>query len=71
MELKDKVAIVTGGASGLGRATTEAFLAKGAKVVIFDLNEAAGNATADELGANVKFAKVNVADEASLRSTLR
>lgn len=71
MELKDKVAIVTGGASGLGRATTEAFLAKGAKVVIFDLNEAAGNATADELGANVKFAKVNVADEASVQAGIK
>jgi 3-hydroxyacyl-CoA dehydrogenase/3-hydroxy-2-methylbutyryl-CoA dehydrogenase len=68
MELKDKVAIVTGGASGLGRATTEAFLAKGAKVVIFDLNEAAGNATAGELGANCKFAKVNVSDEASVQA---
>ncbi|HVK99516.1 MAG TPA: 3-hydroxyacyl-CoA dehydrogenase [Dongiaceae bacterium] len=71
MELKDKVAIVTGGASGLGRATTEAFLAKGAKVVIFDLNEAAGNATADELGANVKFAKVNVSDEASVQAGIQ
>ena len=68
MELKDKVAIVTGGASGLGRATTEAFLAKGAKVVIFDLNEDAGKATEAELGANCKFAKVNVADEASVQA---
>lgn len=68
MELKGKVAIVTGGASGLGRATTEAFLAKGAKVVIFDLNEDAGNAVAAELGANCKFAKVNVADEASVQA---
>lgn len=68
MELKGKVAIVTGGASGLGRATTEAFLAKGAKVVIFDLNEDAGNAVAAELGANCKFAKVNVADEASVKA---
>jgi 3-hydroxyacyl-CoA dehydrogenase / 3-hydroxy-2-methylbutyryl-CoA dehydrogenase len=68
MELNGKVAIVTGGASGLGRATTEAFLAKGAKVVIFDLNEAAGNATAAELGTHCKFAKVNVSDEASVQA---
>lgn len=68
MELNGKVAIVTGGASGLGRATTEAFLAKGAKVVIFDLNEMSGNAVAAELGANCKFAKVNVADEASVQA---
>ena len=40
MELKDKVAIVTGGASGLGRATTEEMISRGAKVVIFDTSGA-------------------------------
>ena len=39
MELKDKVALVTGGASGLGQATVEAYVAKGAKAVILDINE--------------------------------
>ena len=39
MKLKDKVALVTGGASGLGQATVEAFVAKGAKAVILDINE--------------------------------
>ena len=39
MELKEKVALVTGGASGLGQATVEAFVAKGAKAVILDINE--------------------------------
>ena len=39
MELKEKVALVTGGASGLGQATVEAFVAKGSKAVILDINE--------------------------------
>ncbi|MBF67873.1 MAG: hypothetical protein CMQ29_09285 [Gammaproteobacteria bacterium] len=39
INLQDKVAFITGGASGLGRATTERFIEAGAKVVIFDLNE--------------------------------
>ena len=39
MDLAGKVAIVTGGASGLGQATVEAYVSKGVKVAIFDLNE--------------------------------
>ena len=68
MDLKDKVAVVTGGASGLGRATTELMLERGAKVVIFDLNAAQGNAVAEELGANCAYAEVNVADEESVKA---
>ena len=39
MDLKDKVAVITGGSSGLGRATVKRFVANGAKAVIFDMNE--------------------------------
>ncbi|MBT3460671.1 MAG: SDR family NAD(P)-dependent oxidoreductase, partial [Gammaproteobacteria bacterium] len=39
MQLKDKTAFITGGASGLGRATAENFIKAGANVVLFDLNE--------------------------------
>lgn len=70
MDLQDKVALVTGGASGLGRATTEAFLAKGAKVVIFDMNEEACKATVAELGENCSYEAVNVADEASVQGAI-
>ena len=64
MDVKGKCAVVTGGASGLGRATAESLLAAGAKVTIFDVNEEAGEAAAKEMGCT--FAKVDVSDEASV-----
>lgn len=57
-------AIVTGGASGLGRATAEMLAAKGAKVALFDLNEELGEALAAEIGG--VFCKVDVTDEAQV-----
>lgn len=68
-QLSGKVAIVTGGASGIGLATAEAFIDKGAKVVIADYNEQAGKAKEKELqgkGGDVLFVQVNVADEQSV-----
>jgi NAD(P)-dependent dehydrogenase (short-subunit alcohol dehydrogenase family) len=71
MELAGKVAIVTGGASGLGRATVEAYVAKGVKVAIFDLNEANASEVIAGLGAdNVAFWSVNVADEESVKEAV-
>ncbi|PIE37561.1 MAG: 3-hydroxyacyl-CoA dehydrogenase [Gammaproteobacteria bacterium] len=71
MELKDKVAIVTGGASGLGRGTVEAYVEKGAKVAIFDMNEDAGRDVVNALGADkVAFWQVNVADENVVRDAV-
>ena len=70
MDIAGKVAVVTGGASGLGRATVERFAADGAKVAIFDLNEAAGNELAASLGDSVAYFSVNVADEDSVQSAL-
>jgi NAD(P)-dependent dehydrogenase (short-subunit alcohol dehydrogenase family) len=52
MQIKDSVFIITGGASGLGAGTGRMLVEQGAKVVLADLNEAAGNALAAELGAN-------------------
>ncbi|HYI32371.1 MAG TPA: 3-oxoacyl-ACP reductase [Glaciibacter sp.] len=59
--LAGKVAVVTGGASGIGLATARRFVAEGATVVVGDLDEAAGAAAADELGG--LFVKVDVTDE--------
>ena len=50
MDLKDKIAIITGGASGLGEATLRRFVAHGAKCAIFDMNEERGLALVEELG---------------------
>jgi NAD(P)-dependent dehydrogenase (short-subunit alcohol dehydrogenase family) len=50
-ELSDRVAIVTGGAGGIGRATAELFVQEGARVVIADLDTARGEAVAAELGS--------------------
>ena len=61
-----KVCIITGGASGIGRATVNRFVNDGASVAAFDINEAAGKNLQDELtaaGYDVKFYKVNVADK--------
>ena len=67
MDIAGKVAVITGGASGLGAATTHRLAGLGAKIAIFDLNEDLGNAMAAELGDNVIYQNVNVADEASVQ----
>lgn len=67
MNLHDKIAVVTGGGSGLGRATCQQLVAQGAKVAIFDFNEDAAKDAVAELGeANACYSVVNVADEASV-----
>lgn len=70
MQIQDSVAIITGGASGLGEATLREFVSKGGKAVILDLNEERGNAIVSELGDAVRFQKTNVADEAEVQAAI-
>lgn len=70
MKIEHSVAVITGGASGLGLATVEKFVSLGAKVAIFDFNETLGLAVVERLGAQVMFAKVNVADEDSVQAAI-
>ena len=60
MRLKDKVAIVTGGAHGIGLATARRYVAEGARVVIADIDAAAGEAAARTLGNACRFAATDV-----------
>ncbi len=70
MQLKDSVALVTGGASGLGAATVRALVGKGAKALIVDRDEAKGQALAAELGASAAFAKADVTDAAQIEAAI-
>ena len=67
MEIKDAVAVVTGGASGLGLATTKRLLDKGASVVVIDLR---GEDAVKELGERAQFVEANVTDPDAVTEAL-
>jgi NAD(P)-dependent dehydrogenase (short-subunit alcohol dehydrogenase family) len=67
MDIGSSVALVTGGASGLGEATARRLLGAGAKVVIADLSESRGEALVTELGAGAVFVKADVTSEADVQ----
>jgi NAD(P)-dependent dehydrogenase (short-subunit alcohol dehydrogenase family) len=71
MILAEKVALITGGASGLGLATAMAYVGKGAKVAIFDLNAAQGEEAVRQLGAdNTAYWNVDVSDEKAVEDAV-
>lgn len=68
--VEGKVAIITGAAQGMGAAHARIFVAEGAKVVITDINAAAGEALAAELGDTAVFHMLDVADEGGWRTVV-
>ena len=71
MRLQDRVAIVTGGAAGIGRAICELFAEEGAKVVVADIEPGGGNETAASIasdGGQSKFVRTDVSDEGQVAS---
>jgi len=74
MRLKDKVAIITGGARGIGKKISQTFLKEGASVYIFDVNQEEGARTAGELQPayddKVNFFKVDITDEKSVEQSI-
>lgn len=68
MQLEDRVCLVTGGAAGIGRATAEKFIEEGATVVICDVDQESGRATAEALGDKATYYRVNVADRQEVQS---
>lgn len=70
MDLQKVVAVVTGGASGLGEATVRNIVKNGGKAVIADLQEERGQKLAEELGDQVLFVKTDVTDEESAQNAI-
>lgn len=63
MRLKDQVAVITGGVSGIGEATAKLFIEEGAQVVVADVNDPKGEELAQELGENGAFVYADVTKE--------
>ena len=70
MRIENSVAVITGGASGLGEATAEALVAAGGKVMIFDRDTTRGPEVAARLGDNAAFAECDVTSEESVSKAI-
>jgi 3-oxoacyl-[acyl-carrier protein] reductase len=67
MRLQDRVSLITGGAAGIGKATAERFAEEGAKVVICDVSQQAGEALVRELGTEHSFYQVDVTNRQAVQ----
>lgn len=68
MDLKNYVAVITGGASGIGEATVRLFVERGAQVVIADLDEARGRALEEQMNGKAVFCRTDVSDSAQVKA---
>lgn len=68
MRMQDKVVLITGGAAGIGKATAARFIEEGARVVIGDIDQGAGETAAAELGPQVRFYQVDVSDRVAVQA---
>ena len=68
--LEQKIAVVTGGASGIGEGTVRLFVNEGAKVVIADVQDERGQKLAEELGTNTTFVHTDVGQEADVQASI-
>ena len=71
MQVKGSSFVITGGASGLGAAAAEMLVAAGGKVVVADVKEDEGKAFAARLGANARFVRCDVTDEAAANAAVK
>jgi NAD(P)-dependent dehydrogenase (short-subunit alcohol dehydrogenase family) len=65
-----KVAVITGGASGIGEASVRRFCEEGARIVIADIQEDRGRQLAEKLGASTRFVRVDVTQEAEIAAAI-
>lgn len=70
MRMQGKVAVITGGASGIGKRTTERFVAEGGKVVIADIDDARGQRLAEDLGEATRYIHCDVTVEADIEAAV-
>lgn len=71
MDIQGKVALVTGGASGLGAATARMIVGAGGRVVILDLNEKLGAELVSELGGSARFVRADVSEPAEVEQAVK
>lgn len=70
MQIDGKTFLITGGASGLGRAAAETILSAGGRAIVLDVNAEAGRAAAEALGAQVRFAQADVTSEEQVQAAV-